>query len=88
VGDGVESLDLFRRLDVRGLTVAGDTLRNLARTYGIEPSPLIDRAGRMIVARRAGVINVWIVPGSSLTPDALDTTRAVRVPVHIRGKTR
>jgi hypothetical protein len=87
VGDSVASPDLFRRLDVRGVTSQGDTVLNFARTYRIEPSALVDRVGRMIVARRAGILSLWIVPGSALVPDARDTERAVRVPIHIRETT-
>lgn len=84
VGDSLPSLDLFRRFDVRGLTAAGDTLRVFARTFSIEPSPLIERAGRMIVVRRAGDATLWVVAGTDAGPPARDSTRAVRVPIHIR----
>lgn len=84
VGDSIASLDLFRRLDVRGVTTDGDTLRVFARTFSIEASPLIERVGRMIVARRVGETALWVVPGSDADPSTRDTARAVRVPIRIR----
>jgi predicted secreted Zn-dependent protease len=84
VGERIASLDLFRRLDVRGVTAAGDTLRIFARTFSIEPSPLIELAGRMIVARRAGDAALWVVVGTDAGPRSRDSTRAIRVLIHIR----
>jgi hypothetical protein len=84
VGDSLPSLDLFRRLDVRGVTTAGDTLLLFARTFRLEPSTLVERVGRMIVARHAGETALWVVAGTDIDQAIHASTRAVRVPIHIR----
>jgi hypothetical protein len=86
VGDSVFSQDLYSRLQVRGLTVQGDTLRDFARTFMLEPSPLLERKGSDILARGAGDATLWVLLGSDPAKVELqDTTRAVRIPIHIRS---
>lgn len=84
VGDSVFSVDLFRRLDVRGITAQGDTLRSFARSYMVEPNALLVRSGLAFVARGAGDVDLWIVAGSQPRIDRVESPRAVRVPIHIR----
>lgn len=84
VGDSVFSIDLYRRLEVRGITAAGDTLRAFARSYMVEPNALLVRSGPAFVARGAGDVDLWVVAGSQPRIDRLESPRAVRVPIHIR----
>lgn len=84
VGDSVFSLDLYRRLEVRGVTAQGDTLLSFGRTYILEPSKILVRRGSDLVARSAGNASLWILLGSRPQMDLSESARAVRVPIHIR----
>lgn len=85
VGDSVYTPDLFARLQVRGLTADGDTLRDFAKGFMLVPSPLIERKGSDIFARGAGDATLWVVLGSEMSNVNLrDTTRAIRVLIHIK----
>jgi predicted secreted Zn-dependent protease len=83
VGDSLAVMAFFLRLDVRGVTASGDTLRGFARSYMIDPGDGIERVGRMIVARRPGDAGVWVVLGPDPRPEARAGTLAVRVPIHV-----
>ena len=83
VGDSVFSRDLYRRLDIRGVTAEGDTLTLFAKSLMLEPSAYIERIGSDLVARRAGEATLWVVLGSDLKIDIRDTMRTVRVPIHV-----
>ena len=84
VGDSVSAINLFRRLDVRGLTAQGDTLRTFSRTFLVEPNERLVRSGSGFLARAAGDANLWIVVGSQPRAAMSESARSVRVPVHIR----
>ena len=84
VGDSVFSLDLYRRLDLRGITAQGDTLRSFAKTFILEPNTLLVRRGSDLVARGAGEAYLWILLGSRPEFDLNESERTVRVPIHIR----
>jgi predicted secreted Zn-dependent protease len=84
VGDSLSGADLFRRLDVRGTTAQGDTLRSFARTFIVEPNELLVRSGFGFLARGAGDVTLWVVVGSQLRLDLRESARSVRVPIHIR----
>jgi predicted secreted Zn-dependent protease len=84
VGDDMPGVSLFRRLEVLGITERGDTLRNFARTYMVQPNELLVRQGAGFVARGAGDVDLWVVVGSIPRADMQESPRAVRVPIHIR----
>jgi len=84
VGDSVFSLDLYRRLELAGVTAEGDTLRSFARTYLLEPGTSLVRAGNELVARHEGDANLWILLGSRPQVQLRESARVVRVPIHIR----
>ena len=84
VGDSIASTDLYRRLDVRGMTAQGDTLRSFARIFLVEQSELLVRNRIGFVARGAGDVNLWVVVASQPQIDLRESPRAVRVPIHIR----
>ena len=84
VGETVFGNDLFRRVDVKGMTAEGDTLRNFARRFMVEPSELLVRRGAGFVARGAGDANLWVITGSPMQFDLRESARTVRVPIHIR----
>jgi predicted secreted Zn-dependent protease len=84
VGEIVMGNDLFRRVDVKGMTAEGDTLRNFARRFMVEPSELLVRRGAGFVARGAGDANLWVITGSPMQFDLRESARTVRVPIHIR----
>lgn len=83
-GDSVFSQDLYRRLEVRGLTADGDTLVSFARTFALEPSAYLERKDSDLIARKPGDAILWVVLGSEMNVDMRDTMRAVRIPIHIR----
>lgn len=85
VGDSLSLLMIYSRLDVRGVTTSGDTVRGFARSYALDPGKSIQRIGRMIVARRPGEAEIWIVLGPDPRPDARDTMPAVRLPIHVHA---
>jgi predicted secreted Zn-dependent protease len=84
VGDSLSDVDLFRRLDVRGTTAQGDTLRSFARTFMLEPNDLLVRRGPGFLARGAGDVGLWVFVGPQRRTDLSDSARAIRVPIHIR----
>lgn len=84
VGDNIPGMDLFARLDVRGITAEGDTLRRFTRAFLVEPNELLVRSGSGFLARGAGDVTLWIVLGRPPNIDPRDSTRSVRVPIHIR----
>jgi hypothetical protein len=84
VGAIVLSNDLFRRLDVQGVTAEGDTLRSFPRRFLVEPSEVLVRRGAGYVARATGEANLWVITGSPTQFDLRESGRTVRVPVHIR----
>ena len=83
VGDSLTALSLFLRLDVRGVSARGDTLRGFVRSYSLETEDRLEQVGRMIVARRPGDAGIWVVLGPDPRPETRATTLAVRVPVHV-----
>jgi len=84
VGDSMPATDLFRRLDVRGITAQGDTLRAFSRTFLVEPNERLVRSGSGFVARAPGDVNVWVLVGSQPRSVVSESGRSVRVPIHIR----
>ena len=83
MGDSVFSQDLYRKLDVSGVTAEGDTLREIAKGFMLEPSPFLARRGSDLVARRPGEATLWVLLGSDPRVDLRDTMRVVRVAIHV-----
>lgn len=85
VGDSVYTRDLYSRLQVRGVTAEGDTLSDFAKGFMLMPSPLLEAKGSDVLVRGAGDATLWVILGSGPARVNLkDTTRAVRVLIHIR----
>lgn len=84
VGDSVFTQDLFRRLEIHGVTAEGDTLHDFAKSFLLARNSLLERRGQYFVARGSGDVNLWVFLGSRpATMDLHESARAVRVPIHI-----
>jgi hypothetical protein len=85
VGDSVYAGDLMSQLEVVGVTAAGDSIREFAKSLAVEPSPYVERRGLDLIARRAGVATLWIYIGTEPTRRFFkDTTRVTRVPIRVK----
>jgi hypothetical protein len=85
VGDSVYSQDLWRQLEVLGVTTTGDTISEFAKSFALEPSPYLERRGLDLLARHAGVATLWIYIGvGPRRRFFVDTTRAARVQIRVK----
>jgi hypothetical protein len=85
VGDSVYSPDLRSRLEIIGLTAAGDTVQHFATLFALQPNPFLEHHGGDYLARRAGTATLWIYIGSEPPRRPFtDTTRAARVQIRIK----
>jgi hypothetical protein len=86
VGDSVYTQDLYtQRLQVLGVTAAGDTIREFAKSFALEPNPYLEEDGQGLIARRAGVATLWIYIGSRPRPPLfVDTTGVARVQLRVK----
>jgi hypothetical protein len=85
VGDSVYTRDLYTQLEVLGVTAAGDTIREFAKGFALEPSPYLEQHGQDLLARRAGVATLWIYIGAEPRRRLfVDTTGVARVQLRIK----
>jgi hypothetical protein len=85
VGDSVYTRDLYTQLEVLGVTAAGDTIREFAKVFALEPSPYLEQHGQDLFGRRAGVATLWIYLGSiPRLPLFADTTGVARVELRVK----
>jgi hypothetical protein len=86
VGDTVYTQDLYtQQLQVLGVTAAGDTIREFAKSFALQPNPYLERHGQDLIARRPGVATLWIYVGSRPRPPLFaDTTGVARVELRVK----
>ena len=85
VGDSVFSQDLWGRIEVLGITAAGDTVRGFAKAFALQPNPYLEQRGSDLLARQAGTAMLWIYPSSRPSgPFFSDTSRVARVEIHVK----
>jgi hypothetical protein len=85
VGDSVFSRDVYKRLDVRGVTATGDTISEFAKSFALEPSPYLEQRGHDLLPRRPGIATLWIYLGSRpALPLFADTTGVARVQLRVK----
>lgn len=85
VGDSIVSPELMARLQIVGLTAAGDTVPEFAKTIALEPNPSVQVSDVYYVARRAGTAWLWIYIGADVShPLFVDSGDVTRVQILVR----
>jgi hypothetical protein len=85
VGDSVYTRDLYTQLQVLGVTAAGDTIREFAKSFALQPNPYLERHGQHLIARRSGAATLWIYLGSrQRLPLFVDTTGVASVQLRVK----